>query len=430
MSSSSSSERECFQVSGPREAVLTAEHAEALMRPLMDEKNVSRFRKIKLSDKSFNVEAAKVAATAIERLQGLEVADFSDVIASRPEEEAKKVLEILCNSLRPHSLLELNLSDNALGRRGVAACAGALQGQTRLQKLYFNNNGLEGDAATLIAELVLNNNRPSTLTSFSIRNNLLQDAGANALAPMLAASPSMTELRVASTRFTRVGGLALAKALLNLQNLVSLDLSDNGLGKRAGVELAKVLKQQSNLRFLNLSAIGIDESIAHVASALSHNALLETLDLSDNEMTAADAKQLAKSLPHLPHLKVLLLESNAIKSAGACAVATALRAHKSLTELNLIRNEIKTDAVSELIEAAKDLSLTRLHLNGNMIKVEELNQLRGSFAEEVLGSLSDNEEEYDDYEEEEEEEEEEADEDESVNQLAADLRKQASISKE
>lgn len=52
---------------------------------------------IKLSNKSFDQDAANVIATRLREFQSIEVADLSDIIAGRPEDEALKVLEIICN---------------------------------------------------------------------------------------------------------------------------------------------------------------------------------------------------------------------------------------------------------------------------------------------------------------------------------------------
>jgi len=42
---------------------------------------------------------------------------LSDIIASRPEVEALKVLEIVCGALKGRKLKSIDLSDNALGEK-------------------------------------------------------------------------------------------------------------------------------------------------------------------------------------------------------------------------------------------------------------------------------------------------------------------------
>ena len=58
------------------------------------------------------------------------VADISDIIAGRPEDEALRTLNIICSSLKKFNLTEVNLSDNALGAKGVEECKDVLLGDS------------------------------------------------------------------------------------------------------------------------------------------------------------------------------------------------------------------------------------------------------------------------------------------------------------
>ncbi len=64
---------------------------------------------------------------------------------------------------------------------------------------------------------------------------MMGDAGAIALAPLLAASPILEEFRMATTRVSKAGGKAVVAALVNCKCLTRLDLSDNTLGDDAGL---------------------------------------------------------------------------------------------------------------------------------------------------------------------------------------------------
>jgi hypothetical protein len=91
---------------------------------------------IRLSNKSFRYEAAVLVADRLKQFSNIKVADISDVIAGRPEDEALKVLETLCSALSTQELVEVNVSDNALGKKGVIACAGILKGKA-LRVIYL-----------------------------------------------------------------------------------------------------------------------------------------------------------------------------------------------------------------------------------------------------------------------------------------------------
>lgn len=83
---------------------------------------------IRLSNKSFDNGAATKIAQYLESLEGVTVADVSDIIAGRPEDEALRTLNIICSSLKKFDLVEVNLSDNALGAKGVEECKTVLLG--------------------------------------------------------------------------------------------------------------------------------------------------------------------------------------------------------------------------------------------------------------------------------------------------------------
>lgn len=87
------------------------------------------FTKIRLSSKALSPEAAATLADAFRSLPGLVVADLSDIIAGRPEAEGLAVYEALGEVLKDKPLVEIDLSDNALGPKGVKACTAMLTGQ-------------------------------------------------------------------------------------------------------------------------------------------------------------------------------------------------------------------------------------------------------------------------------------------------------------
>lgn len=94
-----------------------------------------------LSNKSFDNGAATVIAEYIESLNDIKIADISDIIAGRPTEEALKTLAIICSSLKKFELVEVNVSENALGPKGVEACKSILMGD-KLEVYFYHINNL------------------------------------------------------------------------------------------------------------------------------------------------------------------------------------------------------------------------------------------------------------------------------------------------
>lgn len=77
---------------------------------------------IRLSNKSFDNGAAQKVSQYLESLSNVTHADISDIIAGRPEDEALRTVRIICDGLKKFELVELNVSDNAFGGKGVEAC--------------------------------------------------------------------------------------------------------------------------------------------------------------------------------------------------------------------------------------------------------------------------------------------------------------------
>lgn len=89
-----------------------------------------------LSNKSISAEAAEIIGNRLKQLSEVEVADISDIIAGRHEDEALRTLKLISDSLAHFNPVEVNLSDNALGAKGIHSCKGLLVGKRLEVRLY------------------------------------------------------------------------------------------------------------------------------------------------------------------------------------------------------------------------------------------------------------------------------------------------------
>lgn len=423
--------------------LLDADRATALLPPTTH----THYTHITLSGKSFSLPAARVFAPLLAGQSRLLEADLSDIIAQRNTEEAIAVLDCLCSAVSQHSLLALNLSDNAIGARGVEAVSQALRQQTALQRVTFNNDGLQGSAVAVLVDSLLHPYRtadeqaanqprpptalyvpnvsslPTSIRHVELIRNLLPNRDAEALVPLILSSPHLTHFILASTRLSPAGGLAIVRALSSpaLTSFVHIDLHDGKLGPEAGLVLANQLLtpvKSAHLTHLNLGDIDVndrDESctaIRAIIVALSSAApRLQHLDLHHNDITARLAALLAASLANKPQLTHLCLDDNPIGSSGTSALLRSLPS--SVVVLSLREVGMSARAVSGLVRWAQEGPKgRRLEVNGNRIRSEGVEELRRGVEEgeyeSVLGSMSENEEDEEE-EKEGEQEEEEAD---------------------
>lgn len=381
-----------------REA-LTKERAEKLLQGLKE-----GVTSVKLSGKSFGDGSADIAASALERVvPTLKHLDISDIIASRPEEEAKRSLATIAASLNSCKHLEyIDLSDNALGAKGIRAVGSLLSGQEKLQQLFLCNNGLAADAGALITAALLETT-PTSLVRLHFHNNLLETAGSVALAPIIENSPLLEDFRFSSLRLGRDGAVTICNAVQPClaASLRILNFSDNNFGEEGAEALADALSDAPCLETLLLNdALLGDEGVGAVCDSLLHGApSLKVLNVSGNEVSIEGAKGLAYLLSHTD-LSELILEDNELGSSGAARLAKGITRECNLEVLTVNSSEIGSRGALALARAAaKVSSLKVLNLNGNMISAETVTEIEGLLGDR-LGSLEDN----DDEEEEEDDE--------------------------
>ncbi|KAG0582276.1 hypothetical protein KC19_3G048200 [Ceratodon purpureus] len=406
-----------FDVSGGTRAFLTKEKAEELLKQLLDADNA--YTRIRLGNWSFGIDAADVAARALSSMKSRLVdVDLADIVAGRPEAEALKVMSIFSSALEGSQLRSLNLSDNALGEKGVRAFSSLLKSQKSLEKLYFMNNGISEEAAQAICELVPFS---GNLRVLHFHNNMSGDGGAQALADFVRTATKVEDFQFSSTRVGVDGAIALVEALRTGKSLKRLDLRDNMYGPEGGLALAETLKLHPELQEVYLSDLGLeDEGATAVLKALAEvGSHVEVLELGGNEITEKAAPALVSCIRAMKSLRRLVLSENELKDKGAVAVSQALlEGHESLEVLDLSENMLgRIGAVAAAQTAAKKKSFKSLNLNSNYISEGGLEVLKevlskGATGLKVLGSLDENDEDGEDEEETGDEEEEEDDDEE------------------
>ncbi|GAV57781.1 LRR_6 domain-containing protein/WPP domain-containing protein [Cephalotus follicularis] len=411
-----------FDISGGHRAFIDREEAEDLLKPLGVPGN--SYTKICFSNRSFGLEAANVAEPILSSIKDqLTEVDLSDFIAGRPEAEALEVMNIFSSALEGCKLRYLNLSNNALGEKGVRAFGALLKSQNNLEELYLMNDGISEDAARAVCELI-----PSTdkLRVLQFHNNMTGDEGGVAIAEIVQRSPMLEDFRCSTTRVGSEGGVALAEALRTCSHLKKLDLRDNIFGVEAGVTLSKALYAFPGLTEVYLSYLNLeDEGAEALAIALRESApSLEVLDMGGNDITAKAAASLAACIAAKQFLTKLNLSENELKDEGAILIGKAIEeGHGQLSEVDLSTNKIRRVGARLLAQAVVDKpGFKFLNINGNFISDEGIDEVKAIFKKfpQMLGPLDENDPEGDDLDE--ETEEEDADNEDELGSKLKDLR--------
>ncbi|GMI73996.1 RAN GTPase activating protein 1, RAN GTPASE-ACTIVATING PROTEIN 1 [Hibiscus trionum] len=374
-----------FDISDHGRSFIDAVEAEELLKPLGEPGN--SYTKICFSNISFGLDAANVAASILSSVKDrLTEVDLSGFIARRPESEALEVMNIFSSVLEGCHLRYLNLSNNALGEKGVRAFGVLLKSQNSLEELYLMNDDISEEAARAVSELI-----PSTekLKVLHFHNNMTGDEGAVAISEIVKRSPALEDFRCSSTRVGTNGGLALAEALKTCTGLKKLDLHDNMFGVEPGVALSKVVSQFADLTEVNLSYLNLqDEGAKALADALKDFApFLEVLEMAGNGITAKGAASLAVCVASKQFLTTLNLADNELKDEGAILIAKALgEGHGQLNEGNLAQVVVRKPGFK------------LLYINGNFISNKGIDEVKELFksSPEILGPLDKNDSEGED----------------------------------
>lgn len=382
-----------FDISKGQRAFIEAEEAEVLLGPLKQPGN--SYGKICFSNRSFGKGAALVAAPILSSVKNqLKEVDLSDFVAGRPEAEALEVMNIFSEALEGSILRSLNLSDNALGEKGVRAFGKLLQSQISLEELYLMNDGISEEAAKAVCELL-----PSTekLRVLHFHNNMTGDEGAMAISNIVKRSPLLEDFRCSSTRVDSEGGIALSKALGGCPQIKKLDLRDNMFGVEAGISLSMALSLYANLNEVYLSYLNLeDEGAVAVADALKSTApTLEVLEMAGNDITAEAAPALASCIASKPLLTRLNLAENELKDEGAIKISKALEdaSHEKLKEVDMSSNSLRragTKVLAQCVVQKPEFKL--LNINGNFISDEGIDELQEIFKKfpNMLGPVDEN----------------------------------------
>ncbi|KAK8936908.1 RAN GTPase-activating protein 1 [Platanthera zijinensis] len=385
-----------FDISGGLRDFLGADEARKLLSPLKEEGNA--YTKICFSNRSFGIDAALVAEPILTSLKNqLVEVDLSDFIAGRSEDEALEVMGIFSKALEGCALKSLNLSENALGEKGVRAFTELLSSQKSLEELYLRNNGISEEAAKALCELI-----PPTekLRVLHFHNNMTGDEGAVAIAEVLNRSPLLEDFHCSSTRVDSKGGIALSNALQMCTHLRKLDLRDNLFGVEAGMVLSETLEMLGGITELHLSYLNLeDKSAIAIFDSLRRSVpCLEVLEIAGNEITAKAAPAAAACLSTKQTLRKLGFSENELKDEGAILIGKALEgSNPRLQELDFSSNGVRRVGARCLARAvvSNKPDFVLLNIDSNTISEEGIEEVKAvlkaaKMPESVLGPLDDN----------------------------------------
>ena len=380
-----------FTIQGKREKIDGPE-AVALLTGL-DPKST----RIKLSSKGFTRAAADAVVPILENLPNLVYADLSDIIASIPEEEALYVLVTICAAVAKSSprLVGIDLSDNALGEKGIRALTPFFS-TTALQELVLHNNGLSALSVKLLDEALPD---VSTLRLLSFDNNMSGDDGAVFCSALIRrASSTLQSFRMSSSRVRAKGTNALIRALLECADIRSIDLNDSMMGSE-NVELLAVSNFGPKCTSLVLRDVGIEDVsvLIHDEDFFTLFNSLTKLDLGLCEITVDQVDMLSSVVPY-ETIETLILAENELESEGVLRLLDGLRGRvQKLEHLDLSSNQVGSRGALKAAYFALENDVGFLDLSENQISLQAIETIKNACeGRRITVSFEENDEEGDD----------------------------------
>lgn len=279
-----------------------------------------------------------------------------------------KVLKLMSLHKNSTDLRHLQI-ERGVGDAGAFALAEVIATNRIVEELSISRSGI-GDAGAVALVQALSVN--VTVAKLKLKSSTIGNDGCLAFAIGLT---KLTELSLSDNRIGDDGASNIASGLVNPNTkLTTLDLSGNQIGRAGATAIASGLASaDTKLTTLNLSNNQIgDAGATAIASKLaSANTKLTTLDLSYNQIGDDGAAVIAIGLASAgTKLTTLDLSYNQIGDAGASAIASKLAiADTKLTSLYLSFNQIGDHGATAigLGLASANTKLTKLDLSGNLI---------------------------------------------------------------
>jgi len=323
-----------LSISGQALKLNTAEEAREICERIAIH---STLTSLTLSGNSIGIEAAGAIGGALETLPELRRADWRDIFTGRGKSEIPPALLSLTRGLvlSQTRLVDLDLSDNAIGPRGFNELETFFKSPSSfsLKVLRLNNTGCGVTGAKVLASLLTDclhlsvaSKQPLVLRVFCLGRNRLEDEGVTALASVLRLMGSLEEVVLPQNGIYRQGISALAQALAFNTKLRILNLNDNTLTAEGARALAKPLSQLSKLEVLDLGDCLLrSEGAKIICRALTdrHPALRE-LNLDSNEMTVESCPEIVNAVRDKPELVRLGIDSNQFGSSGLAMILGCL----------------------------------------------------------------------------------------------------------
>ena len=193
---------------------------------------------LELCHNSIGEKCAEALGEKIKNIKNLKKVDLSNCFVSRGAEELPKCLKFLLEGLVDKPIIELNLSDNALGKSASSGYEFFFKKNKTLQKLYLDNCAMGEETPSLMK--IIKDNKEMPLKVLKYSRNKMGSIGCIAISELVKEKNTLQKIKISDNEIEREGLEDFLNSIKNNQNIYWLDIHNNILSKNV-----------SNLLYLN-----------------------------------------------------------------------------------------------------------------------------------------------------------------------------------
>jgi len=194
----------------------------------------------------------------------------------------------------------------------ATSLAKMIKASESLTTCILPRNLLDDDLLRMLMTGLMKN---CSVTHLDLSHNKITNHGARLLSKLLGTKSVLTSLNLCDNQIHAEGGRYIGRGLRNNESLVDLNLRLNRLTDEGGRMLFDGMRENFSLSRLNLTSNSIAQAAAQALCVLLREpaCVLNTVDLSGNDLTEDDAKDLCNALESNQNLTCLDLRMNQIE---------------------------------------------------------------------------------------------------------------------
>ena len=278
-----------LQVGGDRSIVITDKEAQLILKRFEKEAEGKEVMTIQLNSRSWTLGAVEFMHPFLKQIAGsVRILNLEDCIAGRRTEEGLKVTELLAQAFESSDLIDINLSDNAMGPRGLLRVK-PLFDNSHLQRLFLSNCGLSTESMEMLRDSIVADDCriAQSLTHIVLDKNMIGVEGAKVVSSFLSKCKNLEYFSYVGCRPEAEGTKYICEGIHELSEsgpleLYHLDLDDCTIGSTP------------------------EDAVGPLSVALTHSPKLQYLSLRGGDLEVDGLEilvsALKKSRPKLSHL--------------------------------------------------------------------------------------------------------------------------------